>query len=546
MNSISHRNLIVRFFFSLISAVFVFSVFFAFSGVDKSKNYQACYSLNSGDKKVYDKNFVESATCLDNMQGDMGGRWYASERKYGNVSVFTKFETTKPIKKTIFLLVAFFVFMVIFSRENKLRKLADSVFLGFKEIKIIEIILFSVVLVFLYVKTGIIDLGSLGVVMEGVGKGVNFYYLSFLQGSSGSLPIFPYNPLSYVLISALSEIQSLLSAVGIYSKPYSLLQVVIFVAYAWLCFELMSAFKAGGFFFKSKRMIFYFILLNPLGIYYTVFLGQIDVISIAFFVAGLRRVSSGRSIFYGFILIYFGLIFSKPQHLLLVIPLIFCVACIFEQETRRRCFIGVIVLLASIFLTYFIYRYSDGFYASLSVNPQAARLSWSIWWTMLSDAIVINRPVGMLAIVSMLLVYLLPNNLRMGDDFFNHVCLGVGVMFATFQASFAHTFGLAIFLIPAIMVVIVSAKNLLQIFMFSIFSLGVVIAWGTGLVGDASQTIGLSVFSHGGFVEKTYAHIKYDALLNSIEYSAYIGFALVFLMHLFFAKVRNASLQSKE
>ena len=56
------------------------------------------------------------------------------------------------------------------------------------------------------------------------------------------------------------------------------------------------------------------------------------------------------------------------------------------------------MIIAAVTVIFMAYNFFPWYVQSLSVNPQISRLGWSTWWTMLSDAIVINRVIGYLTL----------------------------------------------------------------------------------------------------------------------------------------------------
>lgn len=508
-------------FISFLACSIIFSVISA-----AKTDWRACYTVVPSLQLEHTIGWSDTRLCptiaSDSRAPDF-------ERTYAQVSVSTWGTYLHNREKAIGLLLVFFAsyaVLAIRAVRSSFWPLVNSVTTQVSPLQAAGLV---GVAALAYAKPGIIDMNALGMVIEGLRNGVNFYYVSYLQGQGGTLPIFPYNPTFLFFLSVVAEAQSILDAMGLGSRTYSLLQMVIVGFYLWLAIELFDALKGAPLALVHRKLAFFLVLFNPLAIYYVFFLVQIDIISVAFIVVGLKRLCF-RRFGWGFVLLYLGLVFTKPQHLLSIVPIIIAVASLGSCRSLGRYVAGLCALIALIALAFAAYGLVDGFYESLNVNPQAERLVWSTWWTMLSDAIVINRPVAMLCIACALLLFVSPGNLEGNSSIFAYLLLAIGTVYAFFQSSFAHTFGLAIFLYPAIVVVALSRQSASQAVLISSVSLGLLAGWGTGFVGDAFNVVGGSFFDDPALLERTFADIPYGSLINSIEYSLYVAFGFMFML----------------
>jgi hypothetical protein len=109
------------------------------------------------------------------------------------------------------------------------------------------------------------------------------------------------------------------------------------------------------------------------------------------------------------------------------------------------------------------------------------------------------------------------------------LALLVGSFYSAFQSSFAHTFGLAIFLLPAIVILALSCGDNIKSVLISLLSLCLLANWGTGLAGDVTNSIGFNFFNSEIISSFKFYGIKYPTILTSIEFSSYIAFTVCFL-----------------
>lgn len=456
------------------------------------------------------------------------------QRSYGDIHVRIAPPpegSNKPVLQSIGWLALFIVSFIAIRSVPALQALYQTARRGLRQARTIELAGFGLAAVLIYAKPGIIDMIPIGEVIGGIREGINFYTVSTLQGESGSLPILPYNPPAYFLLGILSEAHGLLTSIGLPPpQPHALLQLLLFATYAG-CAAILSAIAAElQLPLLHGRKLYYFILLNPLGVYYTVFLGQIDLIAITLLMAGLYQLHVRRATRYAFLLLLAGLTFAKPQHLLALPALLLLGIGLSDPREALRYHVFVLALAVACALTYLAFTLAPGFYAALGTNPQMPRLAWSTWWTMLSDSIVINRPIGYALISSLLLLYLMPERLHSRQGLVAVGALGIAFTVASFQASFSHTFGLAIFLYPAVIILCISTLSLLKASLLSIASVGLVAAWGTGPVGDFTVAFGMNAMS--SLADSLVGDIPYPSLVNTIETSLYLAFAVLFVIQL--------------
>lgn len=455
------------------------------------------------------------------------------QRSYGDIHVRIEKHPggPKPIFKSIGWLALFIACFIAIRRSPALGVCHATLCRDLRRIHPIEFAGFSLAALLIYGKPGIIDMIPLGEVIGGIREGINFYTISTLQGQDKHLPIFPYNPPAYFLLGILSEAHGVLNSLGLPPPhPHSLLQLLLFLVYAGFAANLSRIATDLNLPLLRGRKLYYFILLNPLGLYYTVFLGQIDLIAIVLLTVGLHRLHGRNAPISAFLLLLAGLTFAKPQHILALPTLLLLGVGLNEPREARKHLLVLTALTLACLLSYLAFSLAPGFYAALGANPQAPRLVWSTWWTMLGDAIVVNRPIGYALISSLLLVYLMPERISRRQDLIAIGALGMAFTVASFQASFAHTFGLAIFLYPAVIILCLGFTSLLKACLLSIASLGLVAAWGTGPVGDFTAAFGLQALS--SLPDNGVAGRLYLSLIHSIETSLYLAFALLFILQL--------------
>jgi len=450
------------------------------------------------------------------------------QRAYGDIHVRSEKSRggPKPYVRTLAWMAVFAGSLVAIRRVAPLRKCCEGICGEIRRIHPLEGALFLGASLWVLGKPGIIDMLPLGQVIEGIREGVNFYTVSTLQGQAGALPIFPYNPPAYFLLAVLSEAQGVLDSLGLGPAPrHGLLQWLLFVTYlglAWLMTAIVQALRLP---LLQGRPLFYFILLNPLGLYYTLFLGQIDAIVVCLLMGGLYQLHVRKAWLPAFALLLTGLCLAKPQHLLALPPLALLGIALENRRAAGRHLAFMVALSACCGLAYAAFSLAPGFYAALDANPQTGRLAWSEWWALFGGAISINRPIGYAMIATLTLIYLMPERVRHAGTPVALGALGMGIIVACFQASFAHTFGLAIFLFPAVIILATSSHSLLKACLLSVFSAGLLASWGLGLEGDFTMAFDPSGAGLGALIETRLAGIPYTSVVHSVETAAYLGFA---------------------
>lgn len=439
----------------------------------------------------------------------------------------------------IFLLSSLLLFWLL-SYLRYFQDLVSSLKNALKNLNIFDYFVVVALTIFAMSKTAIIDVVALDDVVSGLHSGVNYYIVSLVQAIHGQLPTFPYNPLTLYFLAVISKIKYILVHLGFNVSGAAIIQESFLAFYYWLAFEITCFVRERGISEWTKRKIFYFVIFNPFSIYYVVFVGQTDIISVAFIFSGMRRLFLSRRIIWSITLISVGVALGKPQHLLVMLVLFLCSGCV---EGGREAKLYIAKLSASlffIFAVYWWYKYFPGFYLSLAHNPQAMRVSWSSWWELLSGAIVINRPIGMMIVSIFFFNSISPSKLKLEETMLVAL-FGIGVIFASFQASFAHTFGVSIFLLPAVILSALMSKSVVKLLFYYLASIGLLATWGTGLVGDVTNSIGLSLFTSPSLLQRHFMGISYSDILNTIEYTSYIGFEITFLTYLSQLKPSDAN-----
>lgn len=457
------------------------------------------------------------------------------QRVYGDIHVRTEKSRggPKPYVKTLAWLALFAGSLVAIRRNRPLRNGCATLLGSIRQVHPLEGALFLGMSLWVLGKPGIIDMPPLGQVIEGIREGVNFYTVSALQGQAGSLPIFPYNPPAYFLLAVLSEGQGVLDSLGIGPAPrHGLLHWLLFATYLGLAGLMTAIVQVLRLPLLQGRPLFYFILLNPLGLYYTVFLGQVDLIVVTLLMGGLYQLHVRKAWPSAFVLLLAGLCFAKPQHLLALPPIGLLGIALADRRAAGRHLTFMIALSASCGLVYAAFSLAPGFYEALGTNPQAQRLAWSEWWSLFGGAISINRPVGYAMIATLILIYLMPERVRQSEAPVALGALGMALIMACFQASFAHTFGLAIFLFPAVIILATSSHSLFKACLLSVCSTGILVTWGLGLDGDFTTAFSPSGKGLSTLTETRLAGIPYTSLVHSIETATYLGFAALCALHL--------------
>lgn len=429
-----------------------------------------------------------------------------------NILVFTKENFKQKFLIYIFFVIHILIYIFVI-RTNFFHNLYSKIYNINNKLKIYDYLILCSFLIFSFMKISIIDMIPLGIITEKLQYNINFYVISYIQSMDNNLTIFPYNPLALLFMVYNSSLNYILDFFNLTINASSTLNLILSIFYIWLCVEITLIVKFYGISNLNSKRIFYLTLFNPLGIYYTLFLGQIDIISITFILFGLRLLFFGNTKV-GVLFIILALVFAKPQHLLLLI--IFLIAStMFKKKDLNNYIFNMIFIIVSIIFIYYIYKFVPSFYESLSVNTQKYRLSWSTWWQLFDGAILINRPISFLLIYTSILVYIFPNNLEK-DKIFIYIILSIGGLYSSFQASYGHTFGLTIFILPSLVLISFYSQNLIKFIYLYILSFFSIISWGTGLVGDVTNSFGLNYFHN--LVDKKIIGIRYSDFINTLEF----------------------------
>lgn len=383
--------------------------------------------------------------------------------------------------------------------------------------------------VFALAKVGVIDYRALGEVVRGLHFGFNYYVHDALLGASGRLTIFPYNPLSLLWTQWLSGVDADLLAVGIHLRSYSLISLSVFGAYLWMCMELSALLLPHWRW--SRRSLFLILLLNPFGLYYAVFLGQIDIIAIALVVAGGSQVLRRGGFACGTTLLILAAVFSKPQHALVLPAMVLAMLAAKDLALKGRLLLSVLAAGFSVAAVYWLYSQVPAFALSLRDNPQAARVGWATWYQVFGDSVVVNRPIAFL-MMAFLLVACRVRAVTTEGEVWCVLVLALAALTAWFQASYAHTFGMAILMYPAIMLMAVECKDRWRGAVLWLASILLLCDWGTGTVDDFTRGFGLHLFSGQSLQRLTLLGINYPSLLMTLEMGAYMAFGLLLVIRL--------------
>ncbi|PSM13447.1 hypothetical protein [Stenotrophomonas maltophilia] len=400
---------------------------------------------------------------------------------------------------------------------------------AFPWLRPVDLLVVTGLLLFSLLKVGIIDMGPFGRVITGLQFGLNYYVHDVLVGTSGALTIYPYNPLSLIWMQALAGIHSDLQSIGMNLRPYGLVSLSIVAAYIWLCLELQLLFKERW--RGNPRLLFFMLLLNPFGLYYSLVLGQVDVIAVALLVAGVRRVLAPGTLAAGLGLVVLGLVFAKPQHMLVLPALVIALFAARGQALKGRVFlITAVVTLASLAI-YWSYGRVPAYALSLGVNPQSQRIGWATWFQLFGDAVVINRPLAFLTIAFLVLAYRV-KHVADGVGAWQVAALVTAALTAWFQASYAHTFGMAMLMFPALMLLVAEAEDRWRAAGVWLASILLLVGWGTGEIGDMAGIFGKVLFSPERVHHIVALGVNYPSLLATLETAAYIAFGVMLMLRL--------------
>ncbi|EOW2136818.1 hypothetical protein N5C16_11180 [Stenotrophomonas sp. GD03908] len=392
-----------------------------------------------------------------------------------------------------------------------------------------DLLLVIALLMFSVLKIGIIDMVALGSAVEGLQFGLNYYVHDVLIGASGKLTIYPYNPASLIWMQALSGMHGDLQLIGVNLRPYGLVSLSIAAAYIWLCLELTVLLNERW--RGSTRMLFFVLLLNPFGLYYSLFLGQVDVIVVALLVAGARRVFVPGRLFVALGMIVLGLVFAKPQHMLVLPALAIAMMAARTQALKGRVILITITVTLISLVIYWLYTRVPAFVLSLATNPQSQRIGWATWFQLLGDSLVVNRPLAFLAITFLVLAYRV-KHVADGIGVWQVAALATAALTAWFQASYAHTFGMAMLMFPALMLLVLDTQDRWRAAGVWLAPILLLLGWGTGEMGDVAAIFGGTLFSPERVNHIMVLGMSYPSLLATLEASAYMAFGVMLVMRL--------------
>lgn len=368
-------------------------------------------------------------------------------------------------------------------------------------------------------KSSIIDLPSLGDLAVNTFNTSNWYEISLEQGESGILPSFPYNPPIYVLLIVSGALVKTVNQVGFETNSYWPLNLSVMIAYLSACFGLARLSNRSG----RSRIATLSIILNPLGLYYCFFLGQLDILAVALLVWSMVLLTEQRT-WLSAILASASIVAVKPQHALLGIALAAVYFALLKPNRRKwatsRWFVLIIILTV---FTNVAYRLIPFYAESLAVNPQAQRLGWSSLFELFDGAYVVSRPLVFM-FLALLAIFIVTS--RFQPQMPEAILISAGALVAAFQASFGHTFGLTIFIFPLIVMALKSETRIETRLIIHTIGALCLVSWGTGLVGDVSEIFGLNFFANLAVQAPTVFAIEYSSLLISLEFICLVSCAI--------------------
>ena len=168
---------------------------------------------------------------------------------------------------------------------------------------------------------------------------------------------------------------------------------------------------------------------------------------------------------------------------------------------------------------------------SLGVNPQSQRIGWATWFPLFGDAVVINRPLAFLTIAFLVLAYRV-KHVADGMGAWQVVALVTAALTAWFQAAYAHTFGMAMLMFPALMLLVAEAEDRWRAAGVWLASILLLVGWGTGEVGDMAGIFGKVLFSPERVHHIVALGVNYPSLLATLEAAAYIAFGVMLMLRL--------------
>ena len=387
-----------------------------------------------------------------------------------------------------------------------------------------DFLFLSVYFFIMWFKGAVIDIDIMALSGELAYKGINPYTLAKFQSNMGLLPTFPYLPPCLLGFSLTASVTQLLDWLSVPIRNYSVLSVVIGFSYVILCKSLeaiLSHIRPTA----NEKGYFWFLFLNPLGLYYVVVLTQLDILAVAIFVYAVRlyieKPNSNGWIFFGVISLFFiKLQFITIFAIVILTQLLLSPIIDFSFSNFSK----VIALGFGLLVLTFLYSLVPDCFESLAANPQAQRINWSTWWSYFGGGLQINRPIGFTIICLFSLVVFIGNKGVTSQQKAIITLFTVASFVGIFQASFAHTFGFTAFMVPALMIIpLFFKKHLFKQLFFFFTPVFLLCTWGTGITGQGIvlNMIGISSnFSWGAEVATK---------LFTLEYILHICFALLCL-----------------
>lgn len=507
-------SLVLSILFSVLIALLIFGLSLSLYSVYVGWDQTTCFLVDSNATYAPDQfhvcrnNFI--ASDLDVYQG-----------KVGPVTFFAiNHNPLLLLNDFKWLLISSILFLVVVVYAI-FRKVICAVYLNTS-----TIVAITAFVLWMYFKGAVIDVDVMAFSGDYASTGANPYELARIQGQLGLLPTFPYLPPCLILFSTLSYIRQFIELIGIPVKPYSVLSVFIGFSYIWLCFCLSKLLSKTPYDFGDRGNFFFF-FLNPFGLYYVSVLTQLDIVAVSLFVFSMILLVESKG--YWLLVLIASLMLFKLQHLPVILVSLFAISVfniklILEKQTLKFWFFSI----CSVLILFSLYHVWPSLFDSLSLNPQAKRIDWSVWWSYF-DNLLIFRPVGFVLISFLLIVLSVQDFIKPTKIDTSLVCIfAVGIFTSLYQASFAHTFGMSAFIFPAscFVAVFYTKLNLMKTIFWYVFPITLLCTWGVGILGQGNMLTALYLYPAFS------VPVKLGNWLFTIEYVSHLcyGFLLAYLL----------------
>ena len=508
---------IISVLLSFLIALSVLALFFSLYSVIVSWNSTTCFYVDSDTSHTLE----QFQLCQNGLISIVKSELSVTQGKVGPITYsfadHNPLQSFNSIKWLLVVLIPTLTGGIYFVLRRRIRPIHTS---------ISTIVLMMAFFFWMYFKGAVIDVDVMAFSGDYATTGANPYELASIQGGLGLLPTFPYLPPCLILFSALSYIRQFIELIGIPVRSYSVLSCFIGLSYFWLCLCLAKILSKTPYDLGVKKN-FYFFFLNPLGLYYVAILTQLDIVAVSLFVYAMLLLVESKKCWV--LVLVASLMLFKLQHLPIIFVSLFAVTIfnvklVVAKQTLQCIFVSIVFAL----IIFLLYRFWPSLLDSLSLNPQAKRIDWSVWWSYF-QSLLIYRPVGFALIAFLLIVLGLPDFNKTSLIDTSLACIfSVGIFTSLYQASFAHTFGMTAFIFPAscCLAVFYVKQNFIKLIFWYIFSISLVCTWGVGIVGQGNILTAFDFYPAFSVPEKM------ANWLFTVEYVSHLcyGFLLTYLL----------------